>query len=175
MNRHYYSDTISAFLDKASESILGVLATNNEFPLEATQRDAWLEEIRILKEVLTPQRDKGKVYFEYAIPRLGRRIDVVALIEHVIFVLEFKVGEHIFAAYAIDQVFDYALDLKNFHETSHRAPIAPILIATHAPSANPRVAQTPQNDNLLLPIETNPAALPEIIGKVLEFVVGQPI
>jgi hypothetical protein len=175
MNRHYYSDAISAFLDKATDAILGALAAANEFRLEATQRDAWIEEIRILKVALAEFPGRGKVYFEYAIPRLGRRIDVVALIDHVLFVLEFKVGESTFSAHAIDQVWDYALDLKNFHETSHHSPIAPVLIATEAPWANPRIEQTSQNDNLLVPIETNPAELPKVIGKVLDFVVGQPI
>jgi hypothetical protein len=174
MNRHYYSDAISAFLDRENDAILGLLTRNSEFPVEPTQRDAWLEEIRILKLVLARDRDRahGKVYFEYAIPRLGRRIDVVAIIEHVIFVLEFKVGERAFPAHAVDQVWDYALDLKNFHETSHHPPIAPILIATAAPQANPRVAQTPQNDNLLLPIESNVPTLPDAILNLLAFTNG---
>jgi len=63
---------------------------------------------------------------------MGRRIDVVLLIGPVIFVLEFKVGEKAHTLYAFDQVFDYALDLKNFHETSHEQFIAPILVATEA-------------------------------------------
>src|SRR5262245_24445769 len=141
MNRHSYSDPIATFLDKDSDAILGLLARNSEFPVEPTQRDAWLEEICILKSALALHR-AGKLYFEYGIPRLGRRIDVVAIIEHVIFVLEFKVGESTFPAHAVDQVWDYALDLKNFHETSHRPPIAPVLIATAAPRSNPHVAHT---------------------------------
>jgi hypothetical protein len=111
---------------------LGSLAENNSFSLETTQRDAWLEEIQILKRVLRPYRDRGRVYFEYSIPRLGRRIDAVALIDQAVLVIEFKVGEREFPAYALDQVWDYALDLKNFHETSHQPPIAPILVATEA-------------------------------------------
>ena len=142
MNRHYYSDPIAAFLDKDDDAILGLLARNSDFPIEPMQRDAWLEEIRILKSVLAPHRTQGKLYFEYAIPRLGRRIDVVALIDHVIFVLEFKVGERTFPAHAIDQVWDYGLDLKNFHETSHHPPITPVLIATAASHANPNVRRT---------------------------------
>lgn len=172
MLRHYYSDSIAAFLDKESEAILGVLARCSEFAVEPMQRDAWLEEIRILKLVLAQDCGRGKVYFEYAIPRLGRRIDVVAIIDHVIFVLEFKVGERAFPAYAVDQVWDYALDLKNFHETSHVPPIAPILIATAASQANPGVAQSAQNDNLLLPIESNVTTLREVIRKVLTFAHG---
>ena len=53
----------------------------------------------------------GSIFFEYSIPRMGKRIDVVLIIKNVIFVLEFKVGEKEFPSYAIEQVWDYALDL----------------------------------------------------------------
>src|SRR5688572_33436709 len=102
MRRAYYSDKIPEFHLRSNEEILGKLAQGNDFALEQTQRDAWLEEIRILKAVLPPY--KGSVYFEYSIPRMGKRIDVVLVIDSVIFVLEFKVGEKEFASYAFDQV-----------------------------------------------------------------------
>jgi hypothetical protein len=88
--RAYYSDTIANFLNATPECVLGILATNNDFDLGNTQRDAWLEEIRILHSVL-PGRE-GSIYFEYSIPRMVKRIDVVLLIGPVIFVLEFKIG-----------------------------------------------------------------------------------
>jgi len=132
MNRAYYSNSISAFLESEPSSILGrlVQAVGGEgASIETTQTDAWLEQIAILQTTLALYRDNGSIYFEYSIPRLGKRIDVLALIGAVIFVLEFKVGEEEFTSAAADQVCDYALDLKNFHETSHAAPIAPIVIA----------------------------------------------
>src|SRR5688572_15379303 len=119
MNRAYYSDSIAAFLDASDQAILGSLAEAGSHALEPTQRDAWVEQIRVLKEVLSPYRGRGKLYFEYSIPRLGRRIDVLAVVGHVLFILEFKAGEKHFAGHARDQVWDYALDLQNFHETSH--------------------------------------------------------
>ena len=115
--REYYSESIAAFLDAGPDEILGALARNSDFDLEQTQRDAWLEEIKILHSALSPFQ--GSIYFEYSIPRMGQRIDVVILTGPVIFVLEFKVGEQQFTSYAMDQVWDYALDLKNFHESSH--------------------------------------------------------
>ena len=130
MNRAYYSDTIHNFLNTPSDGILGKLTRGNDFSLEQTQRDAWLEEIEILSEALRPYQ--GAIYFEYSIPRMGKRIDTVVLIGPVIFVLEFKAGEKEFLSYAIDQVWDYALDLQNFHETSHTHFVAPVLIATKA-------------------------------------------
>ena len=93
MRREYYSDTIVNFLKTSSNEILGKLAQSSKFALEQTQRDAWLEEIRILQNILKPH--KGSIYFEYSIPRMGKRIDVVLLIGSAIFVLEFKVGEKV--------------------------------------------------------------------------------
>ena len=91
----------------------------------------------------------GKIYFEFDIPRMGKRIDVVLLIKSVIFVLEFKVGEATFSAAAFDQVWDYAIDLKNFHESSHEATIAPILIATQSPAQGTLIQTTIHDDNVL--------------------------
>lgn len=173
MKRAFYSDTIANFLKSSEAEIIGKLALGNDFPLEQTQREAWLVEIEILKVVLAKQ--KGSIYFEYSIPRMGQRIDVVVLIGPVIFVLEFKIGEAHFTTYAIDQVVDYALDLKNFHESSHEQFIAPILIATKAKTNYLIVALTPQNDKLLLPINCNSDSLKNVIENVLSFCEGNEI
>ena len=61
---------------------------------------------------------------------MGRRVDCILLSYGCIFVIEFKVGADVFQNSGIDQVTDYALDLKNFHEESHKKKIIPILIAT---------------------------------------------
>lgn len=173
MRRAFHSDTISDFQKRNNDEILGKLAQGNDFSLEQTQRDAWLEEIRILKKVLQPY--KGSIYFEYSIPRMGRRIDVVLIIGSVIFVLEFKVGEKEFPTYAIDQVWDYALDLKNFHETSHHSFIAPILIATNALTNSAVISSTLHNDKLLIPIKSNEGLLPQVLADVLSFTDGDEI
>lgn len=173
MRREYYSDTISNFLIRTSEEILGKLVQGYDFALEQAQRDAWLEEIRILQNTLQPYI--GSIYFEYSIPRMGKRIDVVLLINSVIFVLEFKVGEKEFQAHAIDQVWDYALDLKNFHETSHDSFIAPILIATKAKTNATVIATTAHNDKLLIPIKCSEELLPQILKDVLQFSDGAEI
>jgi hypothetical protein len=167
MKREYYSDSIVNFKKTTPGEILGILARNNDFSLEQTQRDAWLEEINILQKVLS--RFEGAIYFEYSIPRMGKRIDVVLLIGPAIFVLEFKIGEKEFLSYAIDQVWDYALDLKNFHESSYAYLIAPVLIATKAKSIQPVVAATLHNDKSLLPIKCNVDLLDQVISTVLLF------
>ena len=173
MNRAYYSATIKDFLNRSSEIILGKLAIRNTFALEQLQRDAWLEEINILRKALC--NFQGMVYFEFSIPRMGQRIDAVLLIGSVIFVLEFKVGEKIFTPYAFDQVWDYALDLKNFHETSHEQFIVPILIATKAHLSPYVISSTQQNDKLLFPIKCNSSMLGEVIEGVLNFCEGKEI
>lgn len=173
MQRYYYADTIQNYLGKTPEFIIGSLVQNNEFPLENTQRDAWTEEIHILQSAL--QGFEGALYFEYSIPRMGKRVDVICIIGAVIFVLEFKVGETAYTAAALDQVMDYALDLKNFHQTSHDHVIAPILIATHAHPASLDIITTPKNDKLLFPIKCNARILPQAIQHVLSFAEGDPI
>ena len=173
MKREYYSDTISNFLRTSTDEILGKLAVNNDFALIQTQRDAWVAQIGILSDTLVSYT--GSIYFEYSIPRMGRRIDVVLLIGPVIFVIEFKVGEGEFTSFAMDQVCDYALDLKNFHDTSHAQHIAPILVATNAKDVIPIIAVTPQNDKLLFPIKSNVAQLGKVIEDVLSFVDGGDI
>lgn len=173
MQRSFYSDSITNFLNASADQILGTIATRNDFSLELTQKDAWLQQIRILKEILPNYI--GLIFFEYSIPRMGRRIDVVLIIKNVIFVLEFKVGEKEFLLSASDQVLDYSLDLKNFHETSHQHLIAPILIATEAKNIIPIISATPHNDNLLFAIKTNAVLLEEVIKNVLQFADGEDI
>ncbi|MFZ2961379.1 MAG: DNA/RNA helicase domain-containing protein [Candidatus Ozemobacteraceae bacterium] len=173
MQRAYYSDTIEIFCKASKEEILGKLSTSNQFALEQTQRDAWLKEIEILQHDLSTY--SGTVYFEYAIPRMGRRIDVVILCGPVIFVLEFKVGEKEFPSHAIDQVWDYALDLKNFHESSHDRFIAPLLISTKAAKEDILIETSKQNDKVLLPIKCNELNLRNVLEKVLLFADGETI
>ena len=173
--RAYYSDSIETFLDRSSDEILGILTRNSAFAIEATQRDAWTEQSNILKTVLAPYKTRGKVYFEYAVPRLGKRIDVVLLLDHVIFVIEFKVGEAAFLNSARDQVFDYAVDLKNFHETTHDKAVAPVLIATKAKNSSTVIATTVQNDNVLLPIHASTNNLSAVLADVLSFCDGELI
>jgi hypothetical protein len=127
--RAYYSDTVVDFLSRDDTFILGKLTSASGFAIDLPQREAWLEEIRILKDAL--QRfEAGHVFLEFVVPRLGKRIDAVVLLDDSIFVVEFKVGARHFASADIHQVWDYALDLKNFHETSREQPIKPVLVIT---------------------------------------------
>ena len=167
MKRAYYSNEIKEFLLSSTQEIIGTLSINNEFSLEQTQREAWIAEIDILKKVLIPF--EGKIYLEYSIPRMGERIDAVLIIDSVLFVIEFKVNENTFTKYGYDQVWDYALDLKNFHESSHEKIIVPVLVATNANVESFTISVTSQNDKLLFPINSNIDLLAKVILNVLEF------
>jgi Uncharacterized conserved protein (DUF2075) len=172
MKRDFYSAPISEFQSSTSDEILGKLAANNPFTLETTQKRAWLEEISTLKNVLAKR--EGFISFEYSIPRMGKRIDVVLIVGPVIFVLEFKVDEKQFSSAAVDQVWDYALDLKNFHETSKEPFVAPILIATEAVSSDCKISPRPSHDKLLYPICSNAVSLTSVIDRVLSFAKNDP-
>lgn len=131
MLRSYYQSSIQDFLSSSNDLILGNLAQHHEFALEDLQKNAWLAQIDILKATLVGIA-KGRLYFEYSIPRMGKRADNILIICNLIFVIEFKVGESFYSATAKNQVIDYCLDLKNFHSQSHDKKIIPILVATEA-------------------------------------------
>lgn len=129
MNRAYYKNSISEFISEDNTSILGKLSLNHSNrQLEDLQKNAWVEQIEILKDQLSGL--EGRIYFEFAIPRMGKRVDNIIIIKDAIFVVEFKVGDSGYENYAKTQVLDYTLDLKNFHEGSHNAKLIPVLVAT---------------------------------------------
>jgi len=131
MKRAYYSDSIENFLMKDLFTIFGEITSNDQFAADDLQKNTWKKEIEILKQELADFSD-GQVLFEYTIPRIGDRIDVVFLCRGLIFLLEFKIGLHTYPNYAIEQVTDYALDLSYFHKESQDKLLVPILICTQA-------------------------------------------
>jgi Uncharacterized conserved protein (DUF2075) len=148
------------------------LAQNPEFDLESTQREAWVEEIPFLQKNLAGL--SGTLYLEFSIPRMGSRVDVVLLIGPVVFVVEFKVGEAAFDRAALDQVWDYALDLKNFHEASHKVSLVPVLIATEA-TESPAVNLSADQDQVYRPICMHPAGFREVLLSISSQISGKSI
>lgn len=128
--REYYIDSINKFIVADEENVLGQLLIHDEFETSDLQKLAWKAEIQILKRQL--EEFRGDVIFEYTIPRMGHRVDTVCIIEGIIFLFEFKVGDNEYKKTTIDQVMDYALDLKYFHEESKRRYIVPICVSTKA-------------------------------------------
>lgn len=169
MKRYYYKSSVSDFIALPVTQILGELTKEHEFPVELSQKNAWTEQIDILKRGI--DGFSGTIYFEYHIPRMGRRIDVVLIIEHLLFIVEFKIGEKKFNADAIDQVWDYALDLKNFHQSSHDKMIVPILVAT---KAKPKTINIPffsdSSNEVCTPVCCGEFDLGSTIRTILDFV-----
>lgn len=172
MARSYYSQNLITFLNEGSSSILGQLVKNHQFALEEQQRNAWIHQIQILKESLQTFLS-GHILFEYTIPRMGKRVDVVFIYSSLVFVLEFKVGEREYPGYAVDQVLDYALDLKNFHERSHNIPIVPVIIATGARPVPNKIES--YADNVFKPIKGNKESLKQIINSFASEIEGDNI
>lgn len=131
--RAYYSATISDFLRQSDREILGIIHAN-DISAETTiqQSNTWESEITILKDQLRTFSD-GRIVFEYTIPRMGKRVDTVVLYRNMVFLLEFKVGDKEYRESTYDQVYDYALDLRNFQKESHNKLLVPIMISTKAP------------------------------------------
>ena len=167
MERFFYQNNITGFLANSEDTILGALARNNSFDLVDLQRNAWLYEITFLKNLLRNE-SSGHIIFEYSIPRLGKRIDAILLLHGIVFVLEFKVGAKEYLRQDLEQVWDYALDLKNFHEASRNLTIVPILVATEADSASISKEVSQYDDQVFEPILSNAAALPQIIAQFVD-------
>jgi hypothetical protein len=164
MNRAYYSNLIDAFIDEDSQTIYGKISGSYDLDkLSIQQKNAWIAQIEILKK--TVSIFSGKIYFEFTIPRMGKRVDNILIIDNCIFVLEFKIGSNTYDKYATNQAFDYGLDLNNFHEGSHNKIIIPILVADKAPSSEN--IYRPSFDNLHETIYANSSNLSEVINAAL--------
>jgi len=165
----YYDADIATFIGTTSDVILGRITANNAFAVDPEQRDAWLMEIEVLKRALAGV--EGTIFLEFNVPRIGSRIDAVLISGPTIFAIEFKVGETNFKRDDINQVWDYALDLKNFHKASHNAPIIPILVATHALQSETALP-APHDDQVFPPVRCNSEGLRYLIHVGLEYTVG---
>lgn len=166
--RCLYENSIEDFIGESCESILGTLCDNYHGDTKTTTRDAWKGEIIIMQDTLSRLKDKnGRIIFEYDIPRLGKRIDVVLLYKGIVFCLEFKVGEAEIIEADVDQVLDYALDLKNFHKFSQDHVIVPILIATNHKTASSIVQMSVYDDMVVNPLFTGEKGIFNVISAVV--------
>lgn len=175
LSRAYYTASFQDFLADSIDSVLGRLATSSSFSIEPSQRDAWLVQINSMRRVLPQLNTDGLIAFECAVPRMGKRIDVLLVMGGAVFVLEFKAGETDFKAEALNQVWDYALDMKNFHSTSHTARIVPILVATHANATHVQAAIESDQDGVLRPLRANDESLGSLLRSLVEWCGGTPI
>ena len=167
-NRCLYKSDFKSFIETDPYSVLGHIHDAFHGQALTTTDEAWLGEIQLLQNVLLPWKDeKAEIIFEYDIPRLGKRIDVVLLLRGLIFCLEFKVGQKDALQADVEQVMDYALDLKNFHRYSHDRIIVPILIPTKHASSSSSFTPSVYNDSIFNPLITGASGLQKIIQDVL--------
>jgi len=114
------------------------------------------------------KRGGGNSFLEYTIPRLNKRADVILLLRGIIFCIEFKVGQSAYNQQDVDQVMDYALDLKNFHKESHLRTIVPILVATEALDSADALKASIYNDRIYNPLMVNSRDLSRSIINVIK-------
>ncbi len=167
-SRCLYNSSFADFLGSDDNYIFGTMCDNYHGEALTTTREAWKVEISILKQVVVGlATGDGRIIFEYDIPRLGKRIDAVILLRGIVFCLEFKVGEtHILEA-DVDQVLDYALDLKNFHKFSEDRIIVPILIATNYRTASTDIRMSVYDDRVVNPLVTGKDGIANLITSVI--------
>lgn len=165
---NYYQARIGEFLGTDPNTVFNTLAGCGSY--DPGQAKAWREEIDMLREVLPDWKDEpAEVIFEYTIPRLAKRVDVVLFLRGIVFTLEFKAGEENYLQADMEQVMDYALDLKNFHKESHSRSIVPILISTSAQDSDLRLNPSAYDDMVYNPILVNNAEnLKKTINNILE-------
>ena len=163
-----YNSGFKAFIEADPYSVLGQIQSAYHGKGQDTSTDAWSGEILLLQKTLLPWKDEeGEIIFEYDIPRLGKRIDVVLLLRGIIFCLEFKVGQKDALQTDVEQVMDYALDLKNFHRYSHDRVIVPILIPTKHKSSSSSFTPSVYNDSIFNPLISGASGLQNLIQSVL--------
>lgn len=167
-NRYFYQSDIATFLAEDTNTIFGQMSRADEMDTASTQKFAWEQEITLMKQALASySTEQGWILFEYTIPRLGKRIDVVVLLQERVFVIEFKAGEENFLYQDVDQVLDYALDLKNFHQGSADRAIIPILVATESKQHSTLCQLSHYDDDIYEPLLTDAEHLSDIFQLVL--------
>lgn len=164
--RSYYSAALKEFLKHSSDEILGAICSNvDHSETRIQQSNAWHEGILILKNQLSNYSD-ARIIFEYTIPRMGKRVDAIVLYKNLIFILEFKIGDSIYKSSTYDQVYDYALDLRNFQKESHDKLLVPMIISTEAPETNNDIII---KNRIIEPLKCNK----NNIGATIEFIANE--
>ena len=166
--RTYYESSIEDFLSfKYPEDIIEFLTESDESIDECElrlQKTAWENQISILQKYL--KNKKGYIIFEYVLSRVNMRIDVVLLMDNVVYSLEFKNNETEFKPEDIDQAGGYGYALKNFYEANRDKYVVPILIATKAPDSECSVGSDLGIDKLFSLFKANTNKMEQYIDLI---------
>ena len=161
--RCYYAESVETFLRQSSKEITGIIHSNDvSAETSIQQSNTWEIEVDILKKQLA-DFDEGRIIFEYTIPRMGKRVDVVLLYKNIVFLLEFKCGDKEYRQSTYDQVYDYALDLRNFQKESHNKRLVPMMVSTKAPY---QACVINEKDRIIEPISCNADNIGDYIKNV---------
>mgnify|MGYP004668930041 CR=1 FL=1 len=167
--RCLYNSSFEEFIKADKNSIFGIIDGGAHGVTPTTTKESWQDEIVIMKKVLSAFEDKnGKIIFEYNIPRLGKRIDIVLLYKGIVFCLEFKTGNQDIKAANYDQVLDYALDLKNFHKFSQNKLIVPILVDPKYKNHTTNIQMSVYDDRVVKPLLTGENGICDLITKIVK-------
>lgn len=170
--RAYFAAECDDFRDASSDEIIGALSSRSEYSIDTDQRNAWVAEIEILRSAIAGIA--GTILLEFTVPRIGTRLDAVLLANGIVFALEFKIGATDYLREDVDQAWDYALDLKNFHKASHAVPIVPVLIASAAHDSDDSLT-SPHDDRVYPPLRCNACGLGALLKLALEGVEAEPM
>jgi hypothetical protein len=165
--RYYARATVADLQLNDSSGLFSQLFEHSDFDIGLLQRDAWISQLEILRGALDGAHRSGELFFEFSVPRVGKRIDAVLILGDLIFILEFKIGAVKFPSHAVEQVWDYALDLKNFHSESHDKTIVPVLIASDAPSSVTDLVLKEGRQSVYQPLRSNSGSLRDAIANSL--------
>lgn len=161
--RSYYSASIAEFLQQSNSEIIGTIHSN-DISAETTiqQSNTWETEVQILKNQMR-SFSRGRIIFEYTIPRMGKRVDAVVLYKNIVFLLEFKCGDTEYRKTTYDQVYDYALDLRNFQKESHNKLLVPIMVSTRAAAVTNEIFE---REHVIEPLRCNASNIADAINAV---------
>jgi hypothetical protein len=173
LRRAWYAGSIAEFQKASDDQVQAELLRRSLFDILQTQRDAWLAEISLLRKALDGH--VGKVYLEFAIPRMGHRVDAVVLINGIVLAIEFKIDSKEYLLSDIDQAYDYAIDLKYFHEGSHNLSVVPLLVSSLAKCRPFLLVSHTRIAGLYQPICTNAEELASTISQVISELPAQHV
>lgn len=173
LRRSWFVGTIAGFQRSSDEQILSKLVIGSSFPILQSQKDAWRAELPLLRRGLAGH--SGMLYLEFEIPRMGHRVDAVVLINGIVLAIEFKIDAKEYSLSDIDQAYDYAIDLKYFHEGSHNLSVVPILMASLAKTRPFSLVSHTRVPGLYQPLCTNAEKLDSTISRVVRELPAQHV
>src|SRR4030067_2122628 len=89
LTRSWFVRTIAEFQSVSDDQVLAELVRGSLFSVLHSQRDSWIVQFPLLRKALAG--NAGMVYLEYAIPRMGHRVDAVVLVNGIVLAIEFKI------------------------------------------------------------------------------------